>query len=388
MVRGRLAERRKTVGLSQEKLAESLGVDRSTVVRWERGAAMPQPWLRPRLASALQLTIRELASLLENAPDLTVATASSRAAGTPAWDGSGIQTMLHFRIADLQLGGQFLYEDVLAYLRQAIGPRLFDATDADAPQLLAAAAGLTEMAGWMAYDSGLTLLASRHFNRAFEFARTSGDRHLGGHILASLSHLAHHDRHPEEGIRYADRGLSLMSRDDTAPGVRARLHAMRARGYAALRDPARCDASIDTAERLLSEPLHRAASPWPSVFDGGSLALEKARCYRQLGRPTLARVATASAIAARTPDRVRSRAFAQLTAVSAMIDQAEVDEACEAAGKVVSATRSLGSQLVLRQLAALLPRFAPYAGNRDVAEFLDSLRERLSERHRAPGQAD
>ncbi len=36
--RERLAPRRKALGLTQEDLAGLLGVQRSTVVRWERGA--------------------------------------------------------------------------------------------------------------------------------------------------------------------------------------------------------------------------------------------------------------------------------------------------------------------------------------------------------------
>ncbi|MPZ28087.1 MAG: helix-turn-helix domain-containing protein [Micromonosporaceae bacterium] len=62
--RHRLAERRKAVGLSQERLAEAIGVDRSTVVRWERGETHPHPWHRPRLANALTVSIEELAGLL------------------------------------------------------------------------------------------------------------------------------------------------------------------------------------------------------------------------------------------------------------------------------------------------------------------------------------
>jgi DNA-binding XRE family transcriptional regulator len=62
--RTRLSQRRKMVGLSQEKLAEIIGVDRSTVVRWEAADTEPQPWHRPKLARALKVSIEELAVLL------------------------------------------------------------------------------------------------------------------------------------------------------------------------------------------------------------------------------------------------------------------------------------------------------------------------------------
>jgi tetratricopeptide (TPR) repeat protein/transcriptional regulator with XRE-family HTH domain len=62
--RGRLAQRRKAVGLTQEQLAELLGVERTTVVRWERGDTQPLPWMRPRLAKALRVSADRLEELL------------------------------------------------------------------------------------------------------------------------------------------------------------------------------------------------------------------------------------------------------------------------------------------------------------------------------------
>ncbi|WP_433343602.1 helix-turn-helix transcriptional regulator [Micromonospora sp. CA-111912] len=54
--RHRLCQRRKTLGFSQERLAETLGVDRSTVVRWENAETDPQPWHRTRIAAVLRVT--------------------------------------------------------------------------------------------------------------------------------------------------------------------------------------------------------------------------------------------------------------------------------------------------------------------------------------------
>lgn len=59
-----LAERRRTLGYSQETLAESLGVDRTTVGRWESGKSAPQPPQRRPLATALEVSLQELDALL------------------------------------------------------------------------------------------------------------------------------------------------------------------------------------------------------------------------------------------------------------------------------------------------------------------------------------
>lgn len=67
--RVRLVQRRKAAGYSQEKFAEHLGVERSTVVRWERAETEPQPWARPKLAAALGITADELQAVLD---DVTV----------------------------------------------------------------------------------------------------------------------------------------------------------------------------------------------------------------------------------------------------------------------------------------------------------------------------
>jgi tetratricopeptide (TPR) repeat protein/transcriptional regulator with XRE-family HTH domain len=62
--RERLAQRRKALGLTQEDLAGLLDVERSTVVRWERGASEPLPWIRPKLARALKVPVDRLEELL------------------------------------------------------------------------------------------------------------------------------------------------------------------------------------------------------------------------------------------------------------------------------------------------------------------------------------
>ncbi|MEH0818548.1 MULTISPECIES: helix-turn-helix transcriptional regulator [unclassified Micromonospora] len=76
--RHRLCQRRKALGYSQERLAEILGVERSTVVRWENAETDPQPWHRNRIASALGVTLEQLDDMLV---DVSVATYRGQAMG-------------------------------------------------------------------------------------------------------------------------------------------------------------------------------------------------------------------------------------------------------------------------------------------------------------------
>src|SRR2546430_4451845 len=66
--REKLARRRAAMGFTQETLAEQLGLDRSTVARWEQGTGTPLAINRPDLAKALDLTPDELNDLLSLEP--------------------------------------------------------------------------------------------------------------------------------------------------------------------------------------------------------------------------------------------------------------------------------------------------------------------------------
>jgi transcriptional regulator with XRE-family HTH domain len=55
--------------MSQEKLACVLGVEQSTVYRWEHGVCTPLPIQQPKLARALGISLTELADLLGPEPD-------------------------------------------------------------------------------------------------------------------------------------------------------------------------------------------------------------------------------------------------------------------------------------------------------------------------------
>ena len=64
----RLVQARRAAGLTQEDLAHRLGVDRTTVGRWEAGETVPQPWVRRKLAALLGTTQARLETLIDGEP--------------------------------------------------------------------------------------------------------------------------------------------------------------------------------------------------------------------------------------------------------------------------------------------------------------------------------
>lgn len=51
---------REQKGMKQEELAREVGVERSTVTKWETGTSFPRATLLPKLAEVLGCTIDEL----------------------------------------------------------------------------------------------------------------------------------------------------------------------------------------------------------------------------------------------------------------------------------------------------------------------------------------
>lgn len=301
------------------------------------------------------------------------------AAPVPAVE-DDVMAMRAFRAADRQMGGAHLYASVRRYLHTEVAPRLVGGTGHDGPALFTGAAGLTEMAGWMAHDAGQDDAARQHFERSLDLARLGGDSQLSAHVLGSLSHLAHHLDRPSDAIRFARQGQDMLGKGPPHPGLTARLLSMQARGHAATGRVKACGDALARAGSALGESFAYEPSPWVSHFDEGSLASEAARCMHRLGDVGEARRQAERILELRPPGRARSRAFGQLALVSALIAEGHPDEACAVARDVVDATGSLGSFIVIAQLQELALALEPWRSNETVKDFLACLEQTLRER--------
>jgi transcriptional regulator with XRE-family HTH domain len=344
--------------------------------------SLPDP-RRPAFADAVlsgprspaDLIVHQPPSLLGSGLYLPVDNGSAHDSSTDA------AAMSAFRAADRQVGGGHMYATVVHYLQTEVAPRLFGRT-ADASGLLTfcAAAALTDMAGWMAHDADRNALAQQHFQRALAMASIGEDCQLRAHILASMSHLAHHLGRPAEAMRLARAGMARLQEGPANPELAARLVALEARGHAALGESAACASLLLRAEQVLDAGPPAERSEWISRFDEASLASEAARCMRRLGRLAEARRQAERVVALRWGDRARSRAFGQLILARVLIEERNLEEASAVGRDVLDGTQGLGSFLVVRQLQRVRDLLAADQAAPAVGEFLGYLDDELSRR--------
>ncbi|NKQ51973.1 helix-turn-helix transcriptional regulator [Amycolatopsis sp. K13G38] len=411
-----LAANRQLANLTQAQLARQLYCHRTVIVRLEAGQRSKDRtfWQRAddelNAGGALIAALAELETLTANyerrirdseiaAARRTIAAWRQRPAVTPVHDLDGathdlvsrsptraatsvelttradlaaIKAMAAgYRTADRQVGGGKLYNNVLSYLRAEISPRLLEpANGSTCRHLFAAAASLTEMAGWMAHDNGRDQHARNHLDQAYRLASAAGHPSVTANVCASMSHLARQLEAPTDAVRIAEAGLRHATHAPARHRLSARLHAMRARSLATVGSTRECRAALTTAEEALNRVDGDGLGEWISPFDEGALASEAALCLSELGDLRAAEAQARRVLELRVDDRVRSRAFGQLTLAQILVQADEVEEAAALGGQVTALATSLASARVLARLDDLAEALQPYASLAGVAEFL------------------
>ncbi|WOX11334.1 helix-turn-helix transcriptional regulator [Streptomyces sp. N50] len=285
----------------------------------------------------------------------------------PPPDGDDLTAMDAFRLADRQTGGGRLYGAVVQHLRDRVAPRLVDLSDGGG--VFAAAAALTEMAGWMAHDGGRDGDAVGHFGRALALAQTGGDLPLAAHVAASLSHLVLQGDDAPGAARWARTGLDLAGRGPRIPALASRLHTMQARAMAAADQRRAAHDSLDQARRDLDASAG-TAHPWLSPFDHGRLASEAALVLVDLDEYDEALAAAEEAVALRDAGRARSLALARITLADIHVRRGDLDAALDVGHDLLATSPTLGSVRVVQQLDDFRALLEPHRSYGPVHEYL------------------
>lgn len=295
-----------------------------------------------------------------------------------------------FRVLDNRLGGGRIRSTVVEYLHSDITPQLHHArcTDQVRRQLFSAAAELTQLAGWQAYDLELQGLAQRYLVQALAMAAFAGDDCLGGEILAAMSHQAVYVAQPEDAIDIAHAAQTAARRAGLAVllteclVVEAHAHASRQPA-----DSRACSQALHQAEAAFNQATSSDRPTWLSYFDEAYFAAKIAHCFRALGHG--AQTVKYAARSLNMDQRyVRGKAFntAVLAVGHAMTGEPEL--ACHHGREAVDLAAGLDSARVITYMCDLLRRLEPYSATSDVIELKRYVAHRLPRLRRSTEHAE
>ncbi|MGW1890000.1 transcriptional regulator [Streptomyces sp. NPDC002004] len=277
---------------------------------------------------------------------------------------------------DHQYGSGHVRPVVVHYLNSVVSGLLAGSyREAVGRDLFAAVARLTELAGYMAVDTGQPGLAQRYYIQALRLAQAAGDRGYGGYVLAaSMSHLAAQLGNPREIAQLA-RAAQEGARGRVTPRAESMFHAAEARGHALLGDSR---AAQDAAGRALGAMERADGSTgagtgddpaWISHFDEAYLADELAHCHRDLGQAEGAARYAQQALSGLPASRARRRAIGLVLLATAQVQQREVEQACHTGLRAVELLGTMRSNRGAEYLEDFRQRLEPYRDEPVVREF-------------------
>ncbi|MEV5601437.1 transcriptional regulator [Streptomyces sp. NPDC052299] len=273
---------------------------------------------------------------------------------------------------DHRFGSGHVRPVLVHYLNSVVSGLLSGAyRESTGRQLFAAVSRLTELAGYMAIDTGQPGLAQRYYIQALRLAQAAGDRAYGGYVLAaSMSHLAAQLGNPREIAQLA-RAAQEGARGRVTPRAEAMFYAAEARGHALLGDARTCLEIAGRAEAALerAEPDSGDDPDWIAHFDHAYLADELAHCHRDLGQAEAAARRAKESLDGHPESRARRRGIGLALLATAQVQLREVEQACHTGTRAMELLGTVRSTRGAEYLEDLQQRLLPYGDEPAVREF-------------------
>ncbi|RKN42228.1 regulator [Streptomyces hoynatensis] len=277
-----------------------------------------------------------------------------------------------FRTLDQAYGGGHARQALVRYLEHELEPMLRGSYGEQiGRKLFSAAADLTRLAGWTAYDIAAHGLAQRYFVQALRLAQAAGDRSYGSYVLVSMSRQAVYLGHGREAVQLARVAQQGMA-SSVGPVVQALLHAVEARGHGLLGEVRSCTAALARAERALESARPGEDLPqWARFFDEAQLADEFGHCHRDLKEYRASARYAERSLQLRAPGYVRSRLFCRVVLACARLGLGDVDQACALAAEAAQQATELRSARAHEYLQDFERRLEPYRDAAAVRAYRD-----------------
>lgn len=420
------AARRELMGYTQESLAAAVGVEFSTVGRWERGDLTPQPYRRPRIAKALGLTLEELGTLLAPTPSgpngtsavvlaqiagadvlpaqpnlaetddmnrrdllrlfsMTGALLALPAAESAVCDAERLAAAARTGAVDStavaefeQLNSHLWRVYAFASTKSQVLPLVRAQLDvlseglrrpqtaATRQRLCELSADLFQLAGEIFFDGDRYTDAAHCYTLAATASKEANTPDLWACALTRHAFIAVYERRFNEAAPILELAADLARRGNPGLSTRHWIAVVQAETFAGLGDLDACQRALDTAAEVqhLQEPVHNGG--WLR-FDGSRLAEERGTCYVTLGRPDLAEAALTDALAGNLTARRKAGVLTDLAMIG--VHRRDTDQIVNYASAVLATARQTGSGVVVRKLRGLQPHLAPLLTNQQIQQL-------------------
>lgn len=275
-------------------------------------------------------------------------------------------------------GGDWRSSMVPECLRVDAAPLLLASySDEVGRALFGAAAELTRLAGWMAFDTGQQEAAQRYYIQALRLARAAADVPLGGYVLASMSLQATYRGFADEGVDLAQAALE-RNRGLATARTMSFFRLVEARAHAKASDAVAAGAALKAAEGWLERSREGDADPtWLGFYSYDRFAADAAECYRDLKAPRQVRRFTEHALSRPTEEFVRSHGLRLVVSAVAELESGNLDAACAAGTRAVEVAGRISSARTTEYVRDLLHRLEPYGDEPRVVELRERARPLL-----------
>ncbi|MFE3151443.1 sporulation protein [Streptomyces sp. NPDC059218] len=275
-------------------------------------------------------------------------------------------------------GGDWRSSMVPECLRVDAAPLLLGSySDEVGRALFGAAAELTRLAGWMAFDTGQQEAAQRYYIQALRLARAAADVPLGGYVLASMSLQATYRGFADEGVDLAQAAVE-RNRGLATARTMSFFRLVEARAHAKANDAAAAGSALKAAEGWLERSRDGDADPsWLGFYSYDRFAADAAECHLDLKAPRQVRRFTEQALSRPTEEFVRSHGLRLVVSAVAELESGNLDAACAAGTRAVEVAGRISSARTTEYVRDLLHRLEPYGHEPRVAELRERARPLL-----------
>ncbi|MGQ4432321.1 MULTISPECIES: sporulation protein [unclassified Streptomyces] len=283
-----------------------------------------------------------------------------------------------FMQLDFKYGGGHGHKALRHYFREDVLP-LLNASYSEkvGASLFGAAAEISQLLAWTAYDVGNHRLAHRYLTSTLRLSQVIDDRMFGARILGNLSHQANYLGNHTQAIQLA-RAAVESAKGRATPRALSNYSAMEARALSNANDGIAAARAMKEAERHF-ERAHTAEDPaWLGYFDEAELMGELCHCFRDLKMRRDSVAQAQRAVDSTDPKYARTLGFCRMVLAQSQLLNGELEAAVTTASLAVDGGDSLQSNRFQRYVTDFQNEVSAHATNPTVADFNEKVRDALN----------